>query len=535
MVFITLRILIIAAISMFSPFGCKKADNAKIKPDSAGVNAKTAAHGTVTIKNMFGINSYEWNFLQNPAAPNEHSTIYEANMSVINSFSAVRHYMEWKKLERTKGNYTFNPTNDGGWNYDLIYTRCKQNGILVVADLKDCPEWILNTYPEGLRDAENVPAVYGLNRSEPATYKDQAKVAFQFAARYGYHVVDKKLIKVDTRPRWTNDPPNEAKTGMQLIKYIECDNERDKWWKSAATKQTPEEYAANMSAFYDGDKGKLGPDAGVKNADPNMKVLIGGLASADVNYVKRMVEWCRKNRGLRPDGSVDLCFDIINYHLYSNDGNATNSEATTGIAPELSTAATVADGFVTYAKSLKQHPEVWVTETGYDINQGSRQKAIPINKKDVLMTQADWIIRSAFLYSRHGVNRLFFYQLQDDQPGGTNQYATSGLSENAKRRPAADYILQVSKLMGDYSYTETINADPLVYKYTLGNKNIYILTIPDQKDRKASYVLNLGKAKKAYLYSLKAGSDKMEQTMLNCTNGKVSVNVTETPVFVTPL
>ena len=40
--------------------------------------------------------------------------------------------------------------------------------------------------------------------------------------------VNPALVKVDSRPRWTNDPPNQVKIGMGLIKYIECDNERDK-------------------------------------------------------------------------------------------------------------------------------------------------------------------------------------------------------------------------------------------------------------------------------------------------------------------
>jgi hypothetical protein len=93
-----------------------------------------------------------------------------------------------------------------------------------------------------------------------------------------------------------------AKTGLGLIKYIECDNERDKWWKGPKAQQTPEEYAANMSAFYDGNKGKLGKNAGIKTADPNIMVVMGGLANADPNFVIKMIEWCRKNRGLKADG-----------------------------------------------------------------------------------------------------------------------------------------------------------------------------------------------------------------------------------------
>lgn len=501
-----------------------------LKNDTASANA-------TPLKNMFGINTYEWNFLEDPANPNLRSHIYEANMAVIKSFSSVRHYMNWNKLENTQGNYTFNPTNNGGWDYDLIYTRCKQEGILVLADLKNCPTWLVSTYPADLRDNENAPAPYGRNRNLPSTYADQARTAFQFAARYGSNAnINKALVKVDSRPRWTNDPPNVIKIGLELIKYIECDNERDKWWKSEAVQQTPEEYAANLSAFYDGDMGKLGNNSGVKTADPNMQVVMGGLASCDVNFVKRIVEWCKKNRGYKADGSVNLCFDVINFHFYNNDGNIlTHTRATTGVAPELSMAGTIADSFVKYANTLPQHPPVWVTESGYDINQGSYQKAIAIGNKSVLNTQADWILRTALLYMRHGIKRAFYYQLLDDTPNSNVQYATSGLATDGKPRPAANFILQANNLLSNYTYSKTINADPLVDKYISGTKSMYILTIPDQKNRTGTYTLSLGSAAKANIYTLLTGANTAVKTQVNTAAGKLVVKVSETPVFVEPV
>jgi hypothetical protein len=510
-------------------------------PDTTRIDAinqppiNVAANGTLTpLKNMFGINGYEWNFLENPVSPNDRKHIYEDNMALIKTFSAVRHYLNWNRIESTKGDYTFNPAFSGGWNYDVIYQRCKQDGILVLVDLKNSPEWLFNSYPVSSRDDENAPVPYGQSLNDPASYADQARTAFQFAARYGYNKnVNKALVKVVTRKRWPDDIPNEAKIGMGLIKYIECGNERDRWWGADETHQNPEEYAANMSAFYDGNMGKLGPNSGVKAADPNMQVVMGGLASADINYVQRMINWCKKYRGYKKNGSINLCFDVINYHLYSNNGDVRiHKRATTGIAPELSNDGSIANSFIKLANSLPQHPEVWITETGYDINQESYQKAESIGAKSVLANQADWILRSSFLYIRYGIKRLFFYQLFDDHAGGTTQYATSGLAEGIKRRPAADYILQTSKLMGDYNYVKTISKDPLVDQYKLGDKIIYVLMIPDETGRTGSYTLDLGKAAKANIYHLKIGAGVMDKSQVSTVNGKVKIEVTETPVFV---
>ncbi len=514
-----------------------KTDSIKKSPETAPNNKILSSKpSTVPLKNMFGVNTYEWNFLQDPANPNLKNTIYETNMSLIKSFSGIRHYLNWGRMESTKGSYTFSPAHDGSWDYDLIYTRCKQDSIFVLADIKTCPPWLIAAYPKDQQDNENVPIRYAADKSAPASYIDQAEMAFQFAARYGYNKsINKSLVKVDASTRWPNDPPNQVKIGLGLVKYVECDNERDKWWKGPATEQTAEEYAANMSAFYDGDLGKLGKDVGVKNADPNMQVVMGGLATDDVNFVKKMIEWCKVNRGYRADGSINLCFDIINYHYYSNNGNILkHTKSSTGIAPELSMAGQIADSFVTLANSFKKPIPVWVTEAGYDINQGSYQKATYVGDKTPVETQGDWILRTSLLYMRHGIQRVFFYQLFDDTPNADLQYATSGLAENGKRRPAADYILQISKLMGNYTYAGTISADPLIDKYISGSKTMYILTIPDQKARTGTYVLNLGTAK-ANTYTLTRGADDAAKQTINTNNGKLNVSVSETPVIVEAL
>ncbi|GAB3926551.1 hypothetical protein [Mucilaginibacter myungsuensis] len=505
-------------------------DTVAITPMSVEVPVKPDA---VPLKNMFGVNAFEWDFLSNPFDKNNRNDIYQTNMDIIRSFSGFRHYMDWQKIENTEGNYTFAPTNDGSWNYDVIYARCKADGITVLADLKNCPPWLMNTYPTEARDAENVPAPFGADLSKPASYIKQAQVAFQFAARYGSNAgVDRNLLKVDSKPRWNGDLINEVKAGLNLVKYIECDNERDKWWKGIATKQTAEEYAANMSAFYDGHKGKLGPNVGVKTADPNMKVVMGGIATCDTNLVKTMIEWCRKNRGTRSDGSVDLCFDVINYHYYANDGGINpHRQGTTGVAPELSQSGQVADAFVSLGKRYKL--PVWVTESGYDINQGSWQRAIPIGSKSALLTQADWNLRQALLYMRHGIDMLYYYMLFDANPGNDpTQYATSGMAERGKRRPTTDYILQTNKLIGDYTYSKTINADPLVDVYVKGNKTMYVLTVPDQTGRTTDYELALDGASSANVYKLVAGDDAMDKSTPKFSGGKLKISVTETPVFV---
>ena len=178
---------------------------------------------------------------------------------------------------------------------------------------------------------------------------------------------------------------------------------------------------------------------------------------------------------------------------------------------------------------------VWITELGYDLNQGSPLKAIPIANKSEYITQADWALRSSLMYNRLGIERSFFYELYDDNFENPIQFGSSGLiDKNDIRRPAADYIYQTNKLMGDYVYKETISQDPLVDRYELNGKSVYILVVPDEKARTSKYTLDLPSVSKATIYTPKIGADAMDEVSISSIEGEFLLTVTETPIFLIP-
>ena len=487
----------------------------------------------VKLKDGFGVNAFEWDF-----ESNVDGSIDTARLKAVKSFSGIRHYMDWGKLEAAEGSYTFNPTRSGGWKYDLMYETCKKEGIEVLACLKTTPNWMLETYPADQRDAENVPVKFGKDFSDPLSYVEQAKVAFQYAARYGSNTsISNSLLSVNATPRWNDDPLNVVKVGLNLIKYIECDNERDKWWRGRKAYQTGREYAANLSAFYDGHKNTMGEGVGVKNADPSMKVVMGGLAATNTDYVRAMVDWCKQYRGYNADSTVNLCWDVINYHLYSNDAKSSQSgNSTRGSAPEVSGATQVAKEFLQVAHQYVNNIPVWLTETGYDLNQGSPLKAIPIGEKTAEQVQADWILRTALLNTRIGISKTFMYQLYDDNFDNPGQFASSGLiNQNKTRKAAADYVLQVRKQFGEYTFKENIQTDPVVDRYEWNNKSMYVLYIPDEKNRTAQYTLSLGSSDSAFVYKPVQGADSLTREKVNLANGNYTGIITETPVFITAI
>ena len=486
----------------------------------------------VKLRQEMSVNAFEWD-LEDPNLPTQ---IDEARLKAVKSFTGIRHYLDWEKLESEEGSFTYNPVHSGGWNYDVMYQRLKAEGLDVLACVKSLPGWMQASYPSADRDAENVPVRYGRDFTDPNSYIEQARMAFQYVARYGYNTnVDPALLHVNATTRWTGDAANQVKIGLGYIKYIECDNERDKWWKGRKAYQTGREYAANLSAFYDGNKNTMGPGIGVKNADPSMKVVMAGVAAPITDYVRGMIDWCRQYRGLNADGSVNLCWDVINYHLYSNNaGSSQNGNSTRGSAPEVANAGQVAQDFIKMAHQYAGDMPVWITETGYDTNQGSPLKAIAIGNKSVLQTEADWLLRTALLYARWGVERAFMYQLSDDNPTNPIQFGSSGLiNADHTPKPAADFLRQTAQLFGDFAYNGTLNSDPIVDRYqATDGRTAYALVIPDEQGRTASYTLGLGGIDTVTVCRPVSGQATMNTTKVRVQNGQLALTVTETPTFV---
>ncbi len=487
---------------------------------------------TVKINNLFGTNGFEWNVLQTDG--------YDINPKSMGlakkAFTGFRHYLNWGRVETSEGGYTYNPSFSGSWNLDTIYSSFKQANIEVLVCIQSQPGYMLNTYPPARQNAENVPVKFGKDFSLPQSYIEMGKMAFQFAARYGANAdVNRALLSVNSTPRWTNDPPNIIKTGLNLVKYMECNNETDKWWKGRDAYQTGREYAANLSVFYDGHKNSMGTGVGAKNADPSMLIVAAGTASATPDYIRGMVDWCAEFRGYLPNGTVNYCWDVINFHFYSNDANdSQHGYATKGVAPEVGGLVSVATKFINTANQYVSNQPVWLTEIGYDLNPlGSAQFAQAIGNRTVQETQGDWSLRSILLAARIGLERVFFYEMYDDNPFG-GQFATSGFLNDSTLRPAADFSNQVIRNFGNYVFKENLAHNPEVDRYEYLKQSMYAVWMPTQSASTKNISLEVGKMDSVSIYFPKTASDTMLVARATNTMSTITLTATETPQFLIP-
>ena len=122
--------------------------------------------------------------------------------------------------------------------------------------------------------------------------------------------------------------------------------------------------------------------------------------------------------------------------------------------------------------------------------------------------------------------------MYDNAPGNSITYSTCGLMASAStRRASGNYILQTKNLMGNYRYKSTISTSPMVDVYSNGTKTIWVLYMPTGNGSTATYSLNVGKAS-ATLYTLNPTSTTIGSSVKTTTGSKLSVAVSETPVFV---
>lgn len=503
-------------------------------PPSA-VTATPPAPPREPLKRMFGVDGFAWNFVEQT---NTNIYVSEAKMKALKSFGAFRQYLDWQKSEPVEGRYYFSPQADGGWPLDSVYQRARDADIDVVATIQNIPNWLMATYPDSLKASDNNPVRYGKSFSDPLSYIEQAKLGFQFTARYGRNKnIDSNLVSVYSIPAYPFQKVNAKKIGLGWVRYVECGNEVDKTWRGRKGYMSGREYAANLSAFYDGHLNTMGTGVGVKNADSTMQVVMSGIAAPSTDYLQGMIDWCKEFRGCKPDGRVNLCFDVINYHYYSSDrGIYQTTNGTRGVAPEKSLADSLAQSFIRVSHLYAADAPVWISEQGYDIHQGSTLKAIAIGNRTAAETQADWILRSGLLYARKGLHRSFFYEVFDYAVDYAGKYASMGLLDktNNTRKPAADFLFQTIRQFGEYRYQETLNNDPFVDRYAWNGQSMYTMVVPDETGRTAGYTLPLSGVDSATLYTPTVGSDSMAKQRLAVSNGQLQLTITETPVFVVP-
>ena len=441
------------------------------------------------------------------------------------SVGCVREYHNWSwDTEAKDGKVRFQPSGAAGgnaWFFDNYYADLKSRGLTV------CPA-IQGSNPVYFPGVESdfKPIEKGKDPESPASYLIHAGHMFQYAARYGAAKVPDTLISLGAgQPR---------STGLNSVHFFENWNEPDKTWKGREGRFSPFELAAMCSADYDGDRGRLGKAVGVRSADPNAKLVLGGLADSGLGdlgliYLTAMKFWADSHR----DG--DFPADVINIHHYSSDGTQEQPFKNSGISPEADHLKDRLARLVQWRDKNVPKAEVWLSEFGYDTNPKSPFHAPATGSYSAEEIQAIWLVRSYFALAAARVDRAMMFMFRDTKSDGGGVFETSGLVTEKgqwKPKPSYFYVSALKERLKGMRFTgelETGVPDVLAYRFqTTGGKTAIAVWMQTSKDARANVTIKVGNGavkRVDFTNDGMAGTD----SAIPVANGSVSLEAREKP------
>lgn len=402
----------------------------------------------------------------------------------------------------------------GKWNFDSFYERLRQQDQEVFPVLQGSVDWITDAMP-------HKPGLPGKNAGDPQAYAAHADHLFQMAARYGGRKHEPAVLKLA--------PDQPPRSGMGLLHYYENWNEPDAWWADRKSYFTPYEFAAMCSADYDGHLNTMGKRAGIKNADPEAIMAMGGLAMLNLDYLKAIKLWSDHKR----NGSIP--FDVINLHHYSNENYVEN---TIGISPEEDSLKEKIECIVRYRDREMPGIKIWITEFGYDTHPNSVQGVPPILGYTREEVQAQWIVRSYLALAAAKVDAAFLYMLRDVNSGNSVKYQSSGLttgSEDGWKKKAGWYYVNTLKtrLKGMWFCGEEKTGPVWRYRFCGTERAAEIIWSPGRGSSVKDYELTCPPGgSKVQVVSFVKGADQGIEKTLQVKQHKVYIDVCENPVMV---
>ncbi len=336
---------------------------------------------------------------------------------VVGLFTNYRLFTELQWFFTDTKKLMVSPANNGGVHFKNQLSAFKNRGVEPLVVLQNSPNYIMNKSATE-HDGNYKPIAWNVTDYNTASnWREIAEVYYKMGAYLGSRQVPITDLNFNTTPRWPNDEVNVAESGQNLAKWIEILNEPDKNWGNPVKEGyfSPYNLAALMSAAYDGHEGTLGK-AGVKTADPNLKIAMGGIYKLQVEYIKAMHEWAKANR---KDGKFPA--DALNFHHYNNTSSSGGQGAGTGsVHPEEGQLITQMQQVIDYRNKYLPNLEIWLSEWGMSTNLGNlKVPELPSygTREDV---QGAWMIRTYLALMKLNIERSYMYASEDEDDANNN-------------------------------------------------------------------------------------------------------------------
>ncbi len=429
-------------------------------------------------------------------------------MTAIMAAGNVREYHNLSWLLDSSGKVKF---TQGTWgDMDSYYSAMKAQGISIIPCFQGGSAVITGE----AASVPEIPVKAGDDTLDAASYAIHAQAMYQVAARYGSNKdIDLSTINITDA--------QEVKVGMGLLDALENCNEPNKGWSGKASYFTPYELAAMCSADYDGHEGTIA-NAGVKNADPDFRLAVGGLLTSEASFIQYLDEmklWFDYNRS---DGRFAV--DILNIHLGPDTPNIEDSSFRRRIAE-------IQDWIDNNAPGL----ELWISEFELPMSDCETEGVDNHDNEKYQLRYAQRCARFYLAAMAQGVDRVTKFQLRDE---GEGVYYNSGLVTQKgswSKKKAWYYLACMTNVLKNAEFvseTSENGVDMLTFRDKVNGDIIKCVWSPTSEDKVVKdHMVSADNKANAYLT---VPSELAEGTTekLEISGGKVTLDVTETPVYI---
>lgn len=484
-----------SGIAEIGIYGYKVAELSKSDIDKTGPKSPVLVKDMLTSGNKIGANA----FCDDP-------------YTTLAALGNIREYYSWNWVVSQNNKFQFNNVV----NHDNYFKTLKEMNIDVIPCLQYTTPTLRNNKEEIWDDVRNYkPIETGANALDPMSYELHSKFMYNFAARYG----NNKNVDIETL---TVENGTEKLVGLGYLDSIESWNEQNKTWEGREGYFTPEEYAAMLSSDWDGHEGKI-KNGGVKNADKNFKLVMGGLwwqgdDQNVINYLERMKTWFDYNR---KDGV--FCSDMINVHI----GAGENPES---------------GKWVERIKLLQNWidenipgTELWISEFDVDVTKYEKQGIDNHDNEEYEIARAQKLLRAYLIADKNEVDRLSMFMIRDTSYG---VYYNSGLTTQKgewDKKQSWYYISCATDTLKNADLIKTYENNGIyVYEYKDRNtsEKIYAIWSSNEKQQLNNCTLNVGNYQKATIVIPTDGIMEGEKETRKIENGKIAIDVNETVKFI---
>lgn len=293
-------------------------------------------------------------------------------------------------------NLLFNKFNN---SIELTYIPTKKSGRKIYPYFAG-PRQAFKYPPHYNNDSKDMPI--GADSTTDEAWKPVYNTYYGLAAKLGHN---KNASLNDYTFR--NAPRG---VGLGYIDEIEIGNEDDARWAGNLRFHNPLVKLMKLRQGY----------AGVKAADPNMKVISGALTGIDSSYLKAMYL-----ANLVKYRTRSLPLDIIAINEYATNAGGQHGPTSDGISPEQFRLYEKLKGVINTRNRYYPGKPIYLTEFGYDVHDGSNYDVPVIKGQSREQTKAYWMIRSMEISAAARISKYYQYS-QRNIPGA--DFGTTGFS-----------------------------------------------------------------------------------------------------------